>query len=245
MNVHSASSFAKAPFGHTQGRSAKLTVQKEPFAETTQDFYGRDFLITSDVLIPRPETEQLIDAVLNLAGKSYLPGVKPAPRQLPKHPTILDVGTGSSCIAITLAKELPDAKVYASDISDPALKVARRNAVALGAPVNFIKSDLLDSIDLSPDLIIANLPYVDEAWDWLDKTALSKEPSIALYADDHGLALIKKLIAQSAKLYIKYLILEADPCQHETIKNYAKKYNYSLIEIRGYILGFNMINFEH
>ena len=72
------------------------------YQEGVQDFYGRDFIVTPDVLIPRPETEQLIDTVLNLAGKPYLTGIKPSPRVLPENPVILDVGTGSGCIAITL-----------------------------------------------------------------------------------------------------------------------------------------------
>ena len=97
------------------------------------NFYGRDFEINSDVLIPRPETEMMVDAVLNLAGKVYLPGVKPTPRVLPENFNILDVGTGSGCIAITLALELPEAKVTACDISKKALVVAKKNAKKLGA----------------------------------------------------------------------------------------------------------------
>lgn len=213
------------------------------------DFYGRDFLITPDVLIPRPETEQLIDAVLNLAGKPYLPGVKPSPRRLPQNLTILDVGTGSGCIAVTLAKELPNAKIYASDISTLALEIAQKNAAKHDAPITFIISHLLEKVNSgaipTPDLVVANLPYVDETWDWLDKQALAKEPAIALYAKDRGLALIKELLNQATALHIKYLVLESDPCQHETIKNYAIKCNYNLIDVRGYILSFNKLNFKH
>lgn len=205
----------------------------------TKDFYGRDFYITKDVLIPRPETEQLIDMVLSFAGKSYLPGVKPSERILPQSPVILDVGTGSGCIAITLALELPEATVYASDISKKALKIAQKNAQNLGAPISFIISHLLEKVKSgtvpTPDLIIANLPYVDETWDWLDKKALSKEPSIALYAKDHGLALIKELLDTATS---KFLILEADLCQHQEIINYAKTKKYSLLDTKGYILGF-------
>ena len=91
-----------------------------------QDFYGRDFIVTPDVLIPRPETEQIIDTVLNLAGKPYLPGIKPSPRKLPPNPTILDIGTGSGCIAITIKKELPEARVYATDVSKKAINIARK-----------------------------------------------------------------------------------------------------------------------
>lgn len=204
-----------------------------------KDFYGRDFHITKDVLIPRPETEQLIDMVLSFAGKSYLPGVKPSERILPERPVILDVGTGSGCIAITLALELPEATVYASDISKKALKIAQKNAQNLGAPITFIISHLLEKVKSgtipTPDLIVANLPYVDETWDWLDKKSLEKEPSIALYAKDHGLALIKELLNTANS---KYLILEADPCQHQEIINYAKAKKYSLLDLKGYILGF-------
>ena len=204
-------------------------------ANSKVNFYGRDFLITSDVLIPRPETEMIIDAVLNLVGKSYLPGVKPAKARLPQNLSILDVGTGSGCIATTLKKELPDAHISASDISEKALKAAKKNAKELIADINFIKSDLLEKIDFTPDLIVANLPYVDENWDWLDKESLAKEPAIALYADDHGLALIKKLIKEASRRKVKYLVLESDPCQHTEVVEFAKIYNYNLLETRGFV----------
>lgn len=200
------------------------------------NFYGRDFIITPDVLIPRPETEMMVDAVLSLAGKAYLPGVKPAPRVLPKNPTILDVGTGSGCIAISLALELPKASVTACDISEPALKVAQKNAKALNTKVHFIQSDLLENVSGNFDVIVANLPYVDENWDWIDKDALAREPTIALYAKDGGLAIIKKLINQASKREIKYLILEADPCQHKQIIEYASNNHYFLRETRGFVL---------
>ncbi|MBR3131870.1 peptide chain release factor N(5)-glutamine methyltransferase [Candidatus Saccharibacteria bacterium] len=203
-----------------------------------QDFYGRDFLVTPDVLIPRPETEQLIDAVLNLAGKPYLPGVKPSRNVLPEHPKILDVGTGSGCIAVTLAKLLPNARVYASDVSKPALKVAKKNAETYGTPISFIISHLLEKVKFTPDLIVANLPYVDKDWGWLDRESLSSEPALALYADDHGLALIKQLIVQSSTRKVPRLILEADPCQHQTIIDFAESNNYQLNETRGFILNF-------
>ena len=208
----------------------------------TKDFYGRDFIITKDVLIPRPETEQLIDMVLDLSGKSYLTGVKPNKRILPENPVILDVGTGSGCIAITLALELKDAKIYATDISEPALKIAQKNAQNLHAPIKTIISYLLEKVKDStvptPDLIVANLPYVDETWPWLDKRALEKEPFIALYADDHGLALIRELITEASTIKTPYLILEADPCQHKSIENYARDNKYILQKITGYILYF-------
>lgn len=207
-----------------------------------QDFYGRDFIVNPDVLIPRPETEQIIDTILNLAGKPYLPGVNPAPRVLPPNPIILDVGTGSGCIAITIKKELPEAEIYACDISKKALQVAQKNATKHGVTIPFIVSHLLEKVNSGdlplPALVVANLPYVDINWGWLDKEALSYEPSIALYADDHGLGLIKKLIDQSANLHIPYIVLEADPCQHDEIIEYASKKGLQFLEARGYIITF-------
>ena len=205
------------------------------------NFYGREFEITPDVLIPRPETEMMVDAVLNLAGKPYLPGVKPSKTKLKKDCKILDVGTGSGCVAVILALELPEASITACDISEEALAVARRNARKLGAKAIFIKSDLLDEVSGDYDVVVANLPYVDENWEWIDKKALSKEPAIALYAKNGGLELILKLIDQVAERKMKFLILEADPCQHNDIMSYAKSKNYSLIETRGFILVFNYL----
>ena len=210
------------------------------YQKGVQDFYGRDFIVTPDVLIPRPETEQLIDTVLTLAGKPYLPGVKAPKRTLPETPTILDVGTGSGCIAITLKLELPEAEIYASDISEKALKIAQKNAAKHGTPITFIISHLLEKVKSgnlpTPDIIVANLPYVDKDWDWLDKKSLSYEPPIALYAKNHGLALIKQLIDGATELHIPRLVLEADPCQHESIVNYAAQKGLKLVEARGFIL---------
>ena len=202
-----------------------------------QDFYGREFLVTPDVLVPRPETEQLVDAVLNLVGKPYLPGVRAALPVLPREITILDVGTGSGCIAVTLKMEIPEVKVIATDVSEKALKVAQKNAEMHGAPISFIISHLLEKVNFTPDVIVANLPYVDAEWDWVDKEALSSEPDLALYADDHGLRLIKELIDAATS---RYLILEADPCQHQEITEYASS-KYGLVETRGFILVFKSL----
>ena len=204
--------------------------------QNKQDFYGRDFIITPDVLIPRPETEMMIDTVLNIMGKPFLPGVKPSEPKLPEDITILDVGTGSGCIAITLDLLLPQAKIVATDISDKALKIAQKNASEFGAEVEFLQSDLLDNVKIKPDLIVANLPYVDENWEWVDKKALSKEPALALYANDGGLELIFRLIDQALKREIYHLVLEADPCQHERIAEYAKKKGLRLAETRGFAI---------
>lgn len=202
------------------------------------DFYGRDFLVTPDVLIPRPETEMIVDAVLNLAGKPILLGVKPSRPKLPTEFRVCDVGTGSGCVAVTLALELTGAEVVACDISEAALAVARENAARLGAEVEFVWSDLMSGVSRDFDVVVANLPYVDADWGWLDKEALSAEPALALYADDGGLAPIKKLIQQASECSIPFLVLEADPCQHESIINFAHNYHYSLLETRGFCLVF-------
>ena len=148
-----------------------------------KEFYGRGFFVNEDVLIPRPETESIIDITKELDPKS-----------------ILEIGTGSGCIAITLKLEMPDTKVRAVDISEPALVVAKHNAANLGVELDEIKiSDLLSDVSLADtDLVIANLPYVDKSWDFLSPE-LRYEPPIALFADDGGLALVKKLILELEK----------------------------------------------
>ena len=94
----------------------------------------------------------------------------------------------------------------------------------------------MDGIDLQPDLVVANLPYVDKHWEWLDKEKLDEEPQLALYAEEGGLALINRLIDQIAERKIGHLVLEADPCQHERIVAYAQKKGLTLRETRGFIL---------
>lgn len=200
------------------------------------NFYGRNFYVDENVLTPRPETEAIIDEVLKLCGKAILPGVKPEKPVLdPKNLTILDVGTGSGCIAITLKRELPEADIYASDISKKALKIAQKNAQNLKASIHTIISHLCQNVNITPDIIVANLPYVDKNWDWLDQESLKSDPNIALYAEDGGLKLIKELIDTANS---KYLIIEADPSQHQEIINYAKK-SYKHEKTNGFILVFS------
>ena len=198
--------------------------------------------MSKDVLIPRPETEAIIDLTLSLAGKPFLPGVVAPAARLSKHPKILDVGTGSGCIAITLKLELPGADVYACDISEKAIEVARRNAEKMGAEVSFRKSDLLDIFEKSEkfDLIVANLPYVSRKWDWLDEpesAGLKYEPDIALFAENDGLEIIFRLLEQ-AKGRTKFLIIEADPSQHDAIVHEAEKNGFELDRISGFQLLF-------
>ena len=181
-----------------------------------REFYGRKFSITPDVLIPRPETESLVDCVL----ESVPPGAV-------TH--ILEIGTGAGVIAITLKLERPTIEVTATDISPQALQLARRNAQELGATVQFLESDLLASRKLPstpPAAIVANLPYVDRDWSWTSPE-LSYEPEAALYAADGGLAVIKRLIQQAAQKYPRVpLILESDPSQQAAIAAFGREHGY-------------------
>ena len=231
-------------------RKNKMNDKKpEAYKKGRQDFYGRDFEVTPDVLIPRPETEAAIDEVKMLAGRPYLSGMKVPTRELSQKPLILDIGTGSGCIAVTLKLEIPEAKIIGVDISEKALNVARNNDDKLGVEVDFIHSDLLcDYHGEKPDVIVANLPYVDEEWKWLDKEALSFEPSLALYAGKQGLELIFALINQvkemcgiedAHKNNKRWLILEADPCQHNKIIGFAVEHGFLHEKTNGFVLVFS------
>ncbi len=149
-----------------------------------QEFYGRNFLVTSDVLIPRPETENVIEAFLEFRKQKQAPACR-----------VLDVGTGSGCLAVTIALESPADWVIASDISEKALDVARRNARALAADVQFVCADLIDGI-LGPfDFIVCNPPYVSpKDSKWLQREVRDHEPHIALFSPGDELAIYRKLI---------------------------------------------------
>ena len=212
------------------------------YREGRAEFFGREFLVTRDVLIPRPETEAMVEMVMSLAGKPYLPGVAVPASVLPERPRILEGGTGSGCVAVSLKLELPEARVAACDVSEKALKVAAKNAEKFGVlgeetGVEFVKSDLLSAVGKCDkfDVIVANLPYVDRGWPWL--SGIEDEPEIALYAGDGGLELIFRLLEQ-ARGRTKYLILEADPCQHERIVSFAEKRDYKLMRKSGFQLLF-------
>ena len=200
--------------------------QKVPIAYILGEkaFYGRNFRVSPNVLIPRPSTESLISATL-----PYL------------NPTtsVLEIGTGSGCISITLALEQPDLRIFATDLSPNALKIAQDNACRYGVSdrITFLESDLFAKIEESYDLILANLPYVDSRWSW-NSPELQFEPRIALYASDSGLATIKRFIAQSP-LFLKskgHIILESDPCQQSDIIQYAQKFKFEVVQNLDFVL---------
>ncbi len=166
------------------GRYLHERTQGKPVQYIThvQEFYGRRFHVTRDVLIPRPETELLVEAVL------------------PLHPhRIVDVGCGSGAIAVTLALETRS-RVTATDISPAALGVARRNSSDLGAAVHFIACDLLSALtDESCDLVISNPPYISVTAD-LPREVRDWEPPQALFAGADGLAVYRRLIPEAARV---------------------------------------------
>lgn len=166
---------------------------REPVARILghREFYSRDFEVTPDVLVPRPETEHLVDSVLEWVRARKLDLL-----------TVADIGTGSGCIAVTLACELPEARVVATDISQKALDVAARNARAHDVQnrLELVRGDLLEALDQPTrrrfDVLVSNPPYIDAAVrQALQPEVRDWEPELALFADAGGLAVLCRLCA--------------------------------------------------
>ncbi len=155
------------------------------------DFMGMRFEVTSDVLIPRPDTESLVIEAQRMVGQAAM--------------SVLDLCTGSGCIAVALKSKCPKAKVAASDISTKALEVARQNSKQHGTEIEFVQSDMLDGIDRKFDIIVCNPPYVPLFADYLEPE-IFHEPPMALFGGEDGL------------YYYKYMALHLDShlCQGGT-----------------------------
>lgn len=209
----------------------QLRLDRTPVAYIVghKEFYRRLFRVNPGTLIPRPESETIITMLKEQTTQAALP-LDTAPRRL------VDVGTGSGCLGITAKLEIPELDVTLLDISRHALKVAEMNAKLLAADVTITRSDLLIGYPLVADYIIANLPYVDVNWERSPET--NYEPAVALFADNHGLALIEKLITQTPSHLTSggTLFIEADPRQHDTIIAYAKKHGLTMREVRDFII---------
>lgn len=196
-----------------------------------KDFFGRTFFVNENVLVPRPETETLIEITKKYAKNSD---------------KILDIGTGSGIIPITLKAELGDEiEVFASDISVQALAIANLNAQKiLSQNIELFESNLLEQIPAETlskiTIITANLPYVNRDWvDFEKNNELHHEPQIALYAQKNGLELIFKLIYQAQDLpKLEKIILEADPSQFKEIEKYANSCGFSKIISENYTITF-------
>lgn len=162
-----------------------------------QEFWGMDLIVTPAVLIPRPETEHLIETALNLISVQ-----RAGAQELSPHANlrIADIGTGSGCIALALAKELPAAEIHATDLSPAALEVARANAARheLESRIHFYQSDLLEGLSGSFDFIVSNPPYVGESEEDQVQLEVRKfEPRSAVFAGPIGTEIIARLIPQA------------------------------------------------
>ena len=236
-------------------RLVERRIAGEPLAYILgyKEFYGRDFDVDENVLIPRPETEALVDVVLEQIHKKS-----------DRKWQIIDVGTGSGCIATTLylglKKENVSGKIISLDVSKNALEIARKNCQKLVEAekgprngnsqmlkIDFQYSDLLEKVDIMDDcetMIVANLPYVDKDWSWLDHKSLSFEPEQALFAGKKGCELIFRLINQVEEKVRRvrskvYLALESDPSQQDEIINYANNHNMNFIKKQEYCILFS------
>jgi release factor glutamine methyltransferase len=175
------------------------------------EFYGRKFIVNKHVLIPRPETEELVDLVIKENRKR-------------KDLAILDIGTGSGCIAVSLKKEMAQAKITAIDISAEALKVAKLNANDLKADVSFIKADILSEseklTDLKFDIIISNPPYVrNSEKELMHQNVLGYEPETALFVSDKDPLLFYRTIIE---LSVKHLF-PGGSCYFEINESYGNE----------------------
>ena len=177
------------------------------------DFHNYNFIVNKNVLIPRRETEELVDYTIKYIKNKFN-----------KKISILDICTGSGNIAITLNKEL-DSEVYATDISKKALDVAKKNATINNADINFINTNLFDGINHKFDLVISNPPYISYDEEVMD-IVKNNEPNIALYADNNGLYYYEEILKNIKNiLNDKYLIaFEIGENQFSDIKDMKDKY---------------------
>lgn len=178
------------------------------------DFFDLNLNINKDVLIPRFETEQLVEKLLNYINKYFKEDIK-----------IIDIGTGSGCIALTLKSKLKNAKIDACDISDKALKIAKMNSLKNNLEVNFIKSNLFQNITDQYDCLVSNPPYIAYDEEIMD-IVKNNEPHIALYANHDGLYFYEEILKNADNYLNKKSIIAFEIGEHqgEKIKNIALKY---------------------
>lgn len=191
------------------------------------NFYGLDFEVNENVLIPRPETEELVEWIINenKDGKS-------------KKIKILDIGTGSGCIAISLAKNLPNAEVYGIDVSKKAIETAKRNAINNNVDITFMYQNILDTDVLACnfDIIVSNPPYVRNLEkEEIKKNVLDYEPHLALFVDDNDALVFYRKIAALAKSGLKEngkLYFEINQYLGKEMTDLLEKMDFKNIELR-------------
>jgi len=207
-------------------------AKHEPLAyiRGKSEFYGRSFMVSNETLVPRPETETIITLLRDVVGswKSKVETI-----------TIVDVGTGSGCLAVTAKLEFPQAIVIATDISSACLKIANQNAKNLGAEVTFYQGDLLQPLPNTkyqiPNTVLANLPYVPN--NYAINQAATHEPAEAIFGGSDGLNLYRRLFDQIKQLKRppQHILTESLPFQHQTVQHMAKLHNYKLYKSSDFI----------
>ncbi len=201
-------------------RTVARRIEGEPLSYITghREFYGLDFVVTPDVLVPRHETELLVEAALGYARSRG--GSESAL-------TIADIGAGSGCIAVVLAAHLPNATVYATDVSRGALRVAGENVRrhGLDGRIHLRHGDLFEALDGPVDVVASNPPYLsDDEADYLPPD-VQREPSVALVAGTDGMDVLSRLIV-GAREYVKpggLLALEIDPRRLEAVERLVRR----------------------
>ena len=196
------------------------------------EFFGLPFNINKEVLIPRPETEELVEQVLKEVSLTKICKTTTDETTNEKQLKILDIGTGSGCIAISLKKQLPSSKTSAMDVSDEALRIAKKNAVLNKVDINFIHLDILktNNLDQLYDVIVSNPPYVRE----LEKkemknNVLNNEPHLALFVDNKNPLLFYNKIAELAENF-----LTKNGQIHFEINQYLGKETIKLLAEKGF-----------
>jgi release factor glutamine methyltransferase len=204
-------------------KGEKLKADKpKQYEQGWTEFYKLKFFLTPDSLIPRPETELLVDEVIKLS--------KEIKEKAGKVPTIIDMGTGSGNIAIALAKNLDEVGIVATEISPEALEIAKKNARFHKVETDkivFIVNDLYEKFTVAPDIIVTNLPYIPTArLLYIDPMVTDWEPRVALDGGEDGFALYRKLFSQIAdkKLFPKYIIGEIDYTHADIVLQESRKY---------------------
>jgi len=191
-------------------------------------FYGLEFEVNENVLIPRPETEELVEWIINENSKT----------DKSKKIKILDIGTGSGCIAISLAKNIPNAEVYAIDVSKKAIETAKRNAIRNKVEVTFILQDILktDELKCNFDIIVSNPPYVRNLEkEEIKKNVLDYEPHLALFVEDNDALIFYRKIAELAKKNLSengQLYFEINQYLGKEMTNLLEKLDFKKIELR-------------
>jgi release factor glutamine methyltransferase len=196
-------------------------------------FYGLDFEVNENVLIPRPETEELVDWIIsNNQAIKKSDNIK-----------ILDIGTGSGCIAISLAKNLTNAQVFAIDVSENALATARKNAILNEVSVTFIQQNILETLDLGQkfDIIVSNPPYVRNLEkEEIKKNVLDHEPHLALFVEDNDALIFYKKITELAQNNLSFsgqLYFEINQYLGKEMVDLLENMGFKNVELRKDIYG--------